>query len=108
MVVDPTNKFLYVVNELSSNVYGFLINTTAGTLTALSPANLSTGSQPVALGMHSSGGFLYTSNKNQSSISAFPVSTPTGPLTTLIPSHLPSPPLSIPRPHHSRPATHPP
>src|SRR6266852_553078 len=83
MVVDPTNKFLYVVNELSSNVYGFLINTTAGTLTALSPANLSTGSQPVALAMHSSGKFLYTSNNNASSISAFAVSTTSGSMSSL-------------------------
>ncbi len=95
MVVDPTNKFLYVVNELSSNVYGFLINTTAGTLTALSPANLSTGSQPVALAMHSSGKFLYTSNNNASSISAFAVSTTSGSMSSLNTVNSPSGPRGM-------------
>jgi 6-phosphogluconolactonase (cycloisomerase 2 family) len=83
MVVDPTNNFLYVVNELSSNVYGFLIGTTAGTLTPLNPPNLATGSQPVAMAMHSSGKFLYTSNSNQSNVSAFTVSTTSGSMSSL-------------------------
>jgi len=83
MVVDPTNKFLYVVNEGSSQVFGFRIGTTEGTLTALTPANLSTGSRPVALAMHSSGKFLYTSNNNASSISAFAVSTTSGSMSSL-------------------------
>jgi 6-phosphogluconolactonase (cycloisomerase 2 family) len=83
MVVDPTNNFLYVVNQLSSNVYGFRINTTAGTLTPLSPANLPTGSQPVAMAMHSSGRFLYTSNSGSSNISGFTVSTTSGSMSSL-------------------------
>jgi DNA-binding beta-propeller fold protein YncE len=83
MVLDPTNNFLYVVNELSSNVYGFRISTTAGMLTPLNPANLSTGSLPVAMAMHSSGKFLYTSNSGSSNISGFTVSTTTGSMSTL-------------------------
>jgi 6-phosphogluconolactonase (cycloisomerase 2 family) len=83
MVVDPTNNFLYVVNELSSNVYGFRISTTPGTLTPLTPANQSTGSQPVAMAMHSTGKFLYTSNSGSSNISGFIVSTTTGSMTAL-------------------------
>ncbi len=83
MVVDPTNNFLYVVNELSSNVYGFSISTTAGTLTPLTPANLSTGTQPVAMAMHSTGKFLYTSNSGSSNISGFTVSTTSGSMSAL-------------------------
>jgi len=83
MLVDPTNNFLYVVNEGSSNVYGFRINTTAGTLTPLNPANQATGSQPVAMAMHSSGKFLYTSNSGSSNISGFSVSTTSGSMSTL-------------------------
>ena len=83
MLVDPTNNFLYVVNEVSSNVYGFRIGTTAGTLTPLNPANLATGSQPVAMAMHSTGKFLYTSNSGSSNISGFSVSTTTGSMSTL-------------------------
>jgi 6-phosphogluconolactonase len=83
MVVDPTNNFLYVVNELSSNVYGFSISTTAGTLTPLTPANQSTGTQPVAMAMHSTGKFLYTSNSGSSNISGFTVSTTSGSMSAL-------------------------
>ena len=81
IVVDPTNKFLYVVCKGSSQVFGFQINTTTGVLTA--PANLpSQGSQPVALAMHSSGKFLYVSNSNSNTIGGFNVSTTTGSMST--------------------------
>ena len=81
MVVDPTNKFLYVVCKVSSQVFGYQINTTTGVLTA--PANLpSQGSQPVALAMHSSGKFLYVSNSISNTIGAFTLSTTTGSMST--------------------------
>src|SRR5258708_2820219 len=95
MVVDPTNNFLYVVNEVSSNVYGFRIGTTAGTLTPLTPANLQTGSQPVAMAMHSSGKFLYTSNNASSNISAFTVSTTSGTMSSLAIVNSPSGPRGM-------------
>jgi hypothetical protein len=90
MVVDPTNNFIYVMSKGQSQVSGFQINTTAGTLTALSPPNLPTGSQPVAMAMHasvnsagqalysSSGQFLYTSNSGSSNITGLTLSTTTG------------------------------
>jgi hypothetical protein len=87
MVVDPTNNFLYVASEGSSQVFGFKINTTAGTLTALSPPNLPTGSRPVALALHPSvkntGQFLYTSNSASSNISGFTLSTTSGVMNSL-------------------------
>ena len=95
MVVDPTNNFLYVVNEVSSNVYGFRINTTAGTLTPLNPANLATGSQPVAMAMHSSGKFLYTSNSGSSNISGFTVSTTSGSMSSPITVNAPAAPSGM-------------
>jgi 6-phosphogluconolactonase (cycloisomerase 2 family) len=95
MVVDPTNNFLYVVNEVSSNVYGFRIGTTAGTLTPPTPANLQTGSQPVAMAMHSSGKFLYTSNNGSSNISAFTVSTTSGTMSSLAIVNSPSGPRGM-------------
>jgi hypothetical protein len=86
MVVDPTNNFLYVVCEVQNAVYGYLINSTTGVLTALNPPNQSTGSQPVALAMHpsvnNSGQFLYTSNSNASNISAFMVSVTSGSMSS--------------------------
>ena len=88
MVVDPTNNFLYVASEGSSQVFGFKINTTAGTLTALSPnPNLPMGSQPVSIALHptvnNTGQFLYTSNSGSDNISGFTLSTTSGVMSSL-------------------------
>jgi Lactonase, 7-bladed beta-propeller len=99
MLVDSTNNFLYVVCEGSNQVFGYKIGTTAGTLTALSPANQPTGSQPVAMAMHasvnSSGAFLYTSNTGASNISGFSISTTTGSMSTPITVSAPSVPSGM-------------
>lgn len=81
MIVDPTNTFLYVLCQGSSQVFGYKISS-AGTLAAQSPPSQPTGSRPVAMAMHpsvkSSGAFLYTSNNGANNISGFPISTTTG------------------------------
>jgi 6-phosphogluconolactonase (cycloisomerase 2 family) len=82
MVVDPTSQFLFVASENSSQVFGFRINGTQGTLSALSPASMSTGSQPIALAMHSSGKFLFVSNNGSSNVSSFNVDTTSGALSS--------------------------
>jgi hypothetical protein len=94
MVIDPTNNFLYAASEGSNLVYGFHINTTAGTLTALSPTNQPTGSQPVSMALHpavnNTGQFLYTSNNSSDSITGFTLSTTSGsmsnPITVVAPA----------------------
>src|SRR5271165_2646470 len=82
MVIDPTNNYLYVASQVSNQVYGFRISTSVGTLTPLSPASQSTGSQPAALAMHpsvfSTGEFLYVSNSNSSNITGYSITTTTG------------------------------
>jgi hypothetical protein len=90
MVVDPTNNFLYVVAQGTSQVFGFRISAAAGTLTALSPASYPTGSgaQPGALALHPSvnntGQFLYVSNSNSSNIMGFALSTTSGSMSNPI------------------------
>ena len=84
MVVDPTSQFLFVASENSSQVFGFRINGTQGTLSALSPANMSTGLSPIALAMHSSGKFLFVSNNGSSNISSFNVDTTSGAMSSPI------------------------
>jgi hypothetical protein len=95
MVVDPTNSFLYSIAELSNQIFAFRINTTTGTLAALSPnPNLPTGSEPVSLAMHptvnDTGQFLFVSNSDSDNLSVFSVSTITGamssPLTVIAPA----------------------
>ncbi len=88
MVVDPTNSFLYVVAQGTSQAFGFRINAGAGTLTALSPASFPTGagSQPGALALHPSvnntGQFLYVSNTRSNNIMGFSLSTTSGSMST--------------------------
>jgi 6-phosphogluconolactonase (cycloisomerase 2 family) len=82
MLVDPTNSFLYVLCNVTSNVYGFKIAGSVGTLSALTPANQPTGAQPVAMAIqnnyNNSGEFIYTSNQAGSSITGFSVNQTTG------------------------------
>lgn len=84
MVADPKSQFLYVASENSSQVFGFRINGTQGTLTGLSPANMSTGLRPIALAMHSTGKFLFVSNSGSSNISSFNVDTTSGAMSSPI------------------------
>jgi hypothetical protein len=101
MTVDPTNNFLYVASAFSSQVFGFRMNTSAGTLTPLAPANAPTGSNPVSMVLLPSvnsvgqnfngyGQFLYVSNNGSSNITGFTMSTTDGaignPITVLAPA----------------------
>jgi DNA-binding beta-propeller fold protein YncE len=102
MLADPTNNFLYVLSEGQNRVSAFKINTTAGSLTALNPPDLPTGSQPVSMAMHasvnstgqglysSSGQFLYTSNAGSSNITGTTLNTTSGsmsnPFTVVAPA----------------------
>jgi 6-phosphogluconolactonase (cycloisomerase 2 family) len=95
MVVDPTNNFLYVTAEQTSELFGFNINSTTGVLKPLSPASLPTGSNPVAVAMHSTGKFLYTSNSNSNNISAFTLSLTNGSMATGATANTPSAPSGM-------------
>lgn len=98
MLVDPTNTFLYIVCQGSSQVFGYKIST-AGTLSNLSPAYQPTGSRPVAMAMHpsfnGSGMFLYTSNNAAANISGFSLSTTTGSMSNPITVQSPSTPSGM-------------
>ena len=83
MAVDPTNNFLYVVNQGSNTVSGFRINAATGELSALNPATVPTGTRPVALTIHPNGKFLFVSNNGSSSISGFTLDTTSGKLAAI-------------------------
>jgi 6-phosphogluconolactonase (cycloisomerase 2 family) len=82
LVTDPKGQFLFVASRNSSQVFGFRINATQGTLSGLSPANMNTGAEPVALAMHSSGKFLFVSNSASSNVSSFVVDTTSGAMSS--------------------------
>jgi hypothetical protein len=99
MLADPTNNFLYVLSQGSSQLFGFRVNTGQGTLTALAPPALPTGNgsqtQPVAMALHASvnsqgqnlysasGQFLYVANTLTSNITAVGLNPATGAMSTL-------------------------
>jgi 6-phosphogluconolactonase (cycloisomerase 2 family) len=60
-VIDPTGRFLYVVNPNSGNVAAFSINTSTGAVTSLGAA-LPVGSGPVAAILDRTAKFLYVVN----------------------------------------------
>jgi Lactonase, 7-bladed beta-propeller len=99
MITDPTNNFLYVLSQGSSQVFGFRISTTTGTLSTLSPASEPTGSGPVAMALHPSvldtGQYLYTSNSGASNISGFTLGTTSGTMSGNITVVAPAAPSGI-------------
>ncbi|MGA9530036.1 MAG: beta-propeller fold lactonase family protein [Terriglobales bacterium] len=86
MLVDPTNNFLYVAANASSQVFAFLISGATGTLSPLPPVTSEPAAGPVALVMHqnynNSGQFLYSSNNVGSTITGISVNATTGALST--------------------------
>lgn len=59
MVVDPTNRFLYVMNQNSKDITGFSIDPATGSLALLPGAPFFIGADPVTMGIDPTGRFLY-------------------------------------------------
>lgn len=59
IVVDPTNRFLYVTNQNSNDITGFSIDAGTGSLTLLPGSPFFIGAEPVTLGVDPTGRFLY-------------------------------------------------
>jgi 6-phosphogluconolactonase len=77
----PTGKFAYVVEELSSTLCVFGVNTGTGTLTVLQdtvraiPSSFTGTNTSADIHFHPNGKFLYMSNRGHNSISVFAVGT---------------------------------
>ena len=86
MMADPTNSFLYILCNVSSNIYGYHMITGTGALTALIPPLVPTGASPAAMAMHpnfnAGAEFLFVSNLAGSSITGFNVAVTTGTLSS--------------------------
>jgi 6-phosphogluconolactonase len=87
-VFGPSNKFLYVINEMASTVTGFSYNATAGTLRQLAtvstlPGDFKGTSEAAEIAMHPNGKFLYGSNRGYDSIASFAITAKTGTLKSL-------------------------
>jgi 6-phosphogluconolactonase len=79
--IDPTGKFLYVVNRDSDNVQGFAINETSGVLTPVPGSPFNTGDFPFAVAIDPSGRYLYIPNTSSGTVSSYAINPTSGVLT---------------------------
>jgi 6-phosphogluconolactonase (cycloisomerase 2 family) len=85
IVVDPTNTFVYALDQASNQMSGYRLNAANGGLTALSPATVSTGTRPVAIAFHPDGKFLYVVNSLSDTLSGYSLQTQNGVLSPVTP-----------------------
>jgi 6-phosphogluconolactonase len=76
--IDPSNQFVYVVDQNSNQVSGYRITRVSGKLVPLSNSPFNTGAAPVAIGISPTNKFLYVSNNSANTISAYSIDPPSG------------------------------
>ncbi len=91
IAADPSGMFLFVADEQSNQVTPYKVSTGTGVLTVLSPAAISTGTNPVSIAVRAGSGallgdggttnYVYVANTGSASISTFSYDTTTGTLT---------------------------
>jgi 6-phosphogluconolactonase (cycloisomerase 2 family) len=87
IVATPNSNVLYVANQKSSQIFGFLINATNGNLKPTAQGSISTGAgtQPTTMIIDPAGPFLYVVDQANDQVFQFAVAQGTGELTPLSP-----------------------
>src|SRR5271157_1733552 len=92
-VIDPTGSFLYIVDGVLNNVWGFTIDQSTGALTALTP--VAVGQAPTDVFVDHTGAYLYVINSGtgtgNGNISGFTITPATGVLVANNPTVAASP-----------------
>lgn len=88
IVVDPNGNNVYVVGTLSNTLSGFKISPVSGSLTAVSPATVATGSGPVSIAIRADDNWLFVANYGLgnlggSTVSQYSITPATGALSVL-------------------------
>jgi YVTN family beta-propeller protein len=91
LVVDPSNRFVYVTNRDSNSVSGFSVDSTTGALTAIPGSPFATGLDPYFMAADPKGNYIYVVNQQSNTISAFSIDNVTGALTQINGSPFTSP-----------------
>jgi 6-phosphogluconolactonase (cycloisomerase 2 family) len=86
VVVAPSGKFAYVVNNFSDPGYGlgvwqFTLNSTTGVLTPNTTAAVSAGNGPTAIAIDPTSKYAYVVNRSDNAVSMFTIDPNTGNLT---------------------------
>lgn len=95
IVVDPTNTFVYTIDQGSNQMSGYRLNAANGGLTILSPATVSTGTRPTSIAFHPDGKFLFVVNSTSNTLSGFSLQTQNGVLTPVTPLATSSSPFGV-------------
>jgi len=80
-VVDPYGNNVYVLGTLSNTVSPLKIGAVSGSLTALSPAVVATGSRPTSIAIRGDDNWLFVTNLNSATVSQYAITPATGALT---------------------------
>jgi len=83
LVVDPFGNYVYVVGTLSNTLSGLKISPISGSLTALNPATVATGSQPKAIAIRADDNWLFVTNYGSATVSQYSITPATGNLSLL-------------------------
>ena len=97
LVVDPSNRFVYVANRDSNNVSAYTVNSTTGALTPMPGSPFATGFDPYFIAADPKGKFIYVANQRSNTITVFLIDAATGALTQVngSPFSAPYSPMSI-------------
>ena len=89
LVIHPSGKYLYAVNQNSNNVSGFAINQTGGGLTPVlgspfpTPPSIYSSENPTGIAIDPAGRFLFVSSGNTPDLFAFTIDPNTGTLSAV-------------------------
>jgi 6-phosphogluconolactonase len=83
VITPPSHTFFYVVDQGANHVLQFTVAPVTGALTALSPADISTGAKPIWVGAKSNGQYVFAANNGGSSFSSYVITDPTNGVLTL-------------------------
>jgi len=82
LVVDPFGNFVYVLSTNSNTISGLRISPVSGSLAALSPATVATGSGPKSIVIRADDNWMFVTNFNSpSSVSQYALTPASGALT---------------------------
>lgn len=77
---DPSARFLYVTDQATNNLFGFLV-TTNGLPASMNSSPFSTGSLPLGVTVDPRGSFVYVANNNDNTVSTYAVNVTNGSLS---------------------------
>jgi 6-phosphogluconolactonase (cycloisomerase 2 family) len=85
LVVDPSGNNVYVIGTLSNTLSAFTISPVSGSLTALNPATVATGSQPTSVAIRGDDNWMFVTNYGSATVSQYAITPATGALSVEAP-----------------------